>query len=189
MKKVNFMKCMAIFLSLCITLNVFASSGVTEELKKDFDDYQYALTVDWDQKDSMFYENQTNLFYSRLSSLITDKGLTQEEIMGLASSKIQDPSKLEALKLKLSVLKSTDSSEELARVLSENSKEFYAKGASWSGDAVVLYAVGALVVAAIGYTIWFTATHKCVESKSEYVCTGRPLNCRYVDVCTQYAKK
>ena len=50
------MKVMSLLLSLCLTLNLLAASGPVQEIERQVDEYQHALTVEWDQKDQKFYE-------------------------------------------------------------------------------------------------------------------------------------
>ncbi|MES2527222.1 MAG: hypothetical protein V4598_09040 [Bdellovibrionota bacterium] len=194
-------KLLSIVLALTFSLNVFAGTA-TAELEKSLDNYQYALTVEWDQKDQKFYDAKTAAFFKELGSLIQEKGLKQEEIIALAEKKIANKQTVEALKLKLALIGNVRSQSELAAVLKDVSKDMYSKGASWNGDAVLTTGLIVLVVAVVGYAIWFSATHKCVEYSERWECDTRTdcgtdyygsvcysdTTCGWNDYCTRYEK-
>jgi hypothetical protein len=208
------MKFMSMILALTLSMNVFAGSVV--ELEKSLNDYHYALTVEWDQKDAAFYEAKSAEFFAKMTKLIKEEGLTQAEVLKLAESKM-DKATVAALKLKFSLLSQGSSAEELAQTIKESSKNLYARGASWNGEAILPVAVGLVVAGLIGYAIWWSATHECVAYEQQYVCntynncntygggydpyygsgyyggsycygTGY-TTCGYQNVCTEYAKK
>ncbi|MFL5785778.1 MAG: hypothetical protein ACJ76H_14265 [Bacteriovoracaceae bacterium] len=208
------MRFMSVILALTLSMNVFA--GSVSELEKSLDAYNYALTVEWDQKDQAFYNAKTQEFFASMTKLIKEQGLSQAEVLKLAESKM-DKSAVEALKLKFTVLSKTSSAEDLAKAIQDSSKNLYARGASWNGEVIIPVAVGLVIAGVIGYAIWWNATHECVAWQNEYVCntynncygggydpyygggyyggyygscygTGY-TTCGYEDVCTQYAKK
>jgi hypothetical protein len=193
------MRLISALLCFCLTFNVMAASGTVQELERALDEYQYSLTVEWDQKDAAFMTEKTEAFYQTLSVLM-EKGLTENEVMDLVSKKSKNPKEVEALSLKLKLL--TDkvtTSEELAQVITENSKNFYSTGASWEGYYVV-GAVGALaLVAIIGYSIWFSANRTCVATAQGTQCgwvspyygapqTSQYYSCWETTYCTEYVE-
>ncbi len=199
------MKVISWLVLTCLTANVFASSSI-QTLERNLDDYQYALTVEWDQKDTKFYDAQTQEFFAKLGKQIAEEGLTQADIMALLERKVANKAAVAAIKLKLTTLSNVNSSEELARVLKENSKEFYVRGASWNGESVVPVVAGLLLAGVIGYAIWWSATHECISYASQWICRdynntpytagynggyygGNYTTCGYEQVCTQYQKK
>lgn len=192
-------KLMSIVLALTFSLNVFASAA-TQELEKSLDDYQYAMTVEWDQKDQKFADAQTTAFFEKMGKLITDKGLKQEEIIALAEKKIANKQTVEAIKLKLNLIGNVKNSSELNSVLKDISKDMYSKGASWNGDVVLIGGVVVLVVALVGYAVWFGSTHECVAYDQRWECNSydhcdgygycySDSSCGWEDYCTQYVKK
>lgn len=187
------MKLLSVLLSLCLTFNVLAASGTVGELERQLDEYQYVMTVEWDQKDQAFQEKETKAFFEKISQSIQAGGVSKESILALASSKIKNEKALAALKLKLSLLSDVSSPAELAKVLKENSKEFYGQGASWNGDIVTpMIIVG--VVALVAYAVWFSATHTCVQWEERWECEttdteySSTTSCGWEDYCTQYVK-
>ena len=193
-------KLLSLLLVLCFSANVIA--GSTSGLERALDEYQFALTVEWDQKDQKFYDAKTQAFFAEVGSLIKEKGLKQEEIIALAEKKINNKQTVEALKLKLNLIGNVKNSSELASVLKEVSKDMYSKGASWNGDAVLTTGLVVLVVAVVGYAIWFGATHTCVEYSERWECDSRTdcgtdyygsvcytdTTCGWNDYCVRYEK-
>lgn len=188
------MKFISFILLLCFSMNVLASTGTVQELERQIDEYQYAMTVEWDQKDPAFQKAQTEAFVEKLNLLVKKQGLEKEELEKLVDKKIVNKQALAALKLKLSVLSSASSSKELASLLSEHSKDLYIQGASWNGDATTVLSVVAVVVI-VGYLVWFSATHKCIAYEERWECntshTGSSSHssCGWETYCSAWAKK
>jgi hypothetical protein len=195
-------KLLSIVLALSFTVNVFAATA-TQELEKSLDNYQYAMTVEWDQKDQKFYDAKTQEFFAQMGSLIKEKGLKQEEIIALAEKKIANKQTVEAIKLKLNLIGNVKTTSELASVLKDVSKDMYSKGAAWNGDAVLVSGVVVLIVAVVGYAIWFGNTHKCVAWDERWECDTytdcyddypygttcyEDTSCGWETYCTRYEK-
>ena len=203
------MRLLAILLSFCITFNVLASSGTIQELERQIDEYQYVLTVEWDQKDKKFYDDQTDKFVAKINELITKNNLSKDEILALSEKKIKDKNAFEAMKLKMSLLDRNTPPEELAKALRESAKDFYSRGASWNGDVAVIVPL-ALLAILIGVAVWHSLTYECVAWEERYSCTTdeycasysydydgysycsyykEETYCGWDDVCTKYEKK
>lgn len=184
------MKLLAIILSLCFTANVMAATGTVSALEQSLDNFQYTMTVEWDQKDQAFYEQSTAAFYAEMTSLM-NQGMTKETVMAVLENKIKNKEMIKAVQLKLALMGNV-SPENLALVVKDEAANMYAHGASWNGD-LTLWGVGIVVAAVIGYQIWWSATHKCVSYNSDYVC-GSPSQlygsqCWYEEYCELYEKK
>lgn len=172
------MRIISFLVAFCFSLNVMASTGTIQELERHMDDYQYALSVEWDQKDQAFYEAQTKAFFEKMGKLIKEDGLSKSEILRLVEAKTKNKEALEALKLKLSVLSKGASVEELANIVKEYSQDLYSQGASWNGQVVFSVVIGLVIVGAIAYAIWWDASHECVAWENQYVCYQED-NCYY----------
>jgi hypothetical protein len=192
-------KILSIVLALSFSLNVFAGAA-TQELEKSLDNFQYAMTVEWDQKDQKFADAQTQAFFAEMGKLIQEKGLKQEEIIALAEKKIANKQTVEAIKLKLNLVGNAKNTSELQNVLKDISKDMYSRGASWNGDVVLYGGIIVLVVAVVGYAVWFGATHECVAYDQRWECNSysncdsygycyQDSSCGWEDYCTQYVKK
>jgi hypothetical protein len=182
------MKLISFILLMCFSLNILADSNVMPELEKAFDDYQYAITVDWDQKDQNVYEQKTQEFYQTLAKLTTQKGLTSAAVLELAQKKLGNQKEFEAMKLRMSILTNKASSpEELAQILSDNAKDFYKQGASWSSEVYIELGVGLIVGITIAYNIWFDMTHTCAKYDTTPTCYKQGRRCAYL--CAQWVRK
>ncbi|MGE3610325.1 MAG: hypothetical protein AB7I27_12105 [Bacteriovoracaceae bacterium] len=188
------MKIISFILLFCFTLNSFASTGSIQELEKVLDDYQYALTVEWDQKDQNVYQEQTKVLFEKLDELMS-KGLSKQELKAVLEKKVQNAKTIEAIKLKLALLQN-GSTQELFKVVTENRKDFYSRGASWYGGENLQIAGGVLLlVAIIGYAVWFDNNYDCVATEDRWECdqtvSGNTshTSCGWETYCTQYAKK
>lgn len=172
------MRIVSLLVAFCFSLNVMASTGTIAELERHMDEYQYALSVEWDQQDPAFYEAQTKIFFTKLGDLIKSGGLSKEEVMQMVELKAKNKDAIEALKLKLSLLSKGASAEELANIVKDSAKDLYSEGASWNGEVVFSVAIGLVLVGVIAYAIWWDATHECVAYENQYVCYENS-NCHY----------
>ncbi len=171
------MRFVSLLVAFCFSLNVMASTGTIQELERHMDEYQYALSVEWDQKDQAFYDAQTKIFFEKMSKLVS-AGLTQEEVLQMVEAKTKNKAALEALKLKISLLSKNATSEELAEIVKQSSKDLYSEGASWNGEVVFSVVIGLVVIGALAYSIWWSANHECVATENQYVCTQQS-DCYY----------
>ena len=194
-------------LCFMMTLNSFAASTGKADLIQVFDEYQYSVTVDWDQKDEKKLAELTDDFYKNIDKLTLEKGVDVKELEALVNSRTQNAKVAEALKVKLSLLGKNPSRAELIKFMKEESNQMYARGSSWNGDTPYIAGTIIFFVAIVAYAIWFHATHECVsweEQADEVNCTRSsgidnygdiyyygPEHCKteYVQVCTQWVKK
>lgn len=136
------------FISLFLILSVFsfsAQAGTQAGLKEAFDELNYALTVEWDQQDSAFYEAQTEKFYHELKSL-RDEGLSDADLLAFVKSNISNQEQLAEVENVLNIINTQKMShaEAAELIVSLNLSQ---KGASWNGVIYVLGGVGVLVLA------------------------------------------
>lgn len=199
------MRIISFLIMLSLSFNVLAQSGSIHALEKSIDEYQYALSVEWDQKDSSFHDQQTDIFLKKMDALIQEEGLEKEQVRALAKSKIKDEAAYKALELKMGLLSGANSSKELIELLKENSKEFYSKGASWNGEVFFENAIIVAVVIAVAYSVYFHSTHKCASyeylgyDECEYEVIGQTYDGAYVysnyqtceeaKRCSEYVKR
>ena len=158
------MKLVALFLSLCISLNVLAASTPSQGLEQAFDNYHYAITVEWDQEDAAFKEIQTNIFFASIETLIS-QGLTKEEISNFVASKVTDQKVLSNLETKMnSLAKVATSPAELAALLNSHSSDFYQQGASWEASRAQVAGIVVAISALFVYGIFFNLKYGCVQT-------------------------
>lgn len=191
------MRLISALLCFCLTFNVMAASGTVQELEKALDNYQYALTVEWDQNDSAFMTEKTDALYSLMSELMA-KGLTKADIMNVVAKKTKNPKELEALKLRMELLaNNANSASDLAKLITEESKNLYSTGASWEGAATAAGIVSVVLFGSlIAYMIWYENNYTCEEASQSYVCgwvsytqDGQQRHqCWYEPACTRYVE-
>lgn len=156
-------KIISAVLLLCLSVNVFAGSAGALKLERHLDDYQFAMTVEWDQKDQAFKAAKTKEFNAALEKVIREEGISQLEIMSLLQKKVISKDALNAIQLKLALLGNASSPEALAKSLEASTKDMYTQGASWNGEIVIPLAIGVIVVAIIAYKWWWEKNHVCAE--------------------------
>lgn len=155
------MKLIAIALSMCISFNVLADS--VQKLEKVFDDYQYSMTVEWDQKDVAFKEAQNSLLKSQIERMLERKEISVKEIETLVNEKTHDSRLVQDLNQKLRGEKVTP---ELVMSLLEE-RGLYQQGASWSPDEVADFFYKGLLVLFVVEIVVALATHTnttCTET-------------------------
>lgn len=143
------MKILSIALSFCFMVNSFAASVGSDQLDHLLDEYQYAVTVEWDQQDKAYYEQQTAKFLSNVQEMIKAKAITSTDIMEVAESKGLQKAKIQNL-LQASDLQNEKNPEQLAKMLMENSHLFYQEGSSWAPSAGAIFGYGALILIFVG---------------------------------------
>jgi hypothetical protein len=161
------MKFLCWLLMLCLVSNAFAASASTADLSSVFNEYEYALTVEWDQKDKAMEQKITSEFFSKVDGLFKAKGLTAEAVEAFLVERIHDKSKLASIKAQVNLLSfKAESTSELAQLLSQNASSMRLEGANWNGSTLTLQ-IGALVLLAglLAYSIYFNLNNYCSKKK------------------------
>lgn len=116
-------------------------------LKAAFDELNYSLSVEWDQKDKSFYDAQMKQFSQTVRGLQA-KGLTNAQLIDFVKSEIKDEKVARDMQTALTMISINKmSASEAAQYMSNAMKNSYAKGASWSGDAtLLLMGLGVLLI-------------------------------------------
>lgn len=146
-------KIISLILLSCLSLNTLASTGTVDQMATAFDNYQFAMTVDWDQRDKIFFEAETEKFRQSMNSLISE-GLTTDEVLSFAEKKMGNKMELAKLQSVLSGAIGTKNPRDVIKHLMENSTEFYKTGASWDGSFfqsetfLIIVGVGIIILAA-----------------------------------------
>jgi len=128
-------------------LTVQSHASTQNGLKAAFDDLNFALTVEWDQKDKNFHDEQLKTFSKTVRQLQT-QGLTNAQMVDFAKSQIKDQKLAKDLETTFNMIQINKmSAEEANKYILNTVKNFYSTGASWNGEVFVYLAVGVLVVA------------------------------------------
>jgi hypothetical protein len=139
-KMITMMMVVSIF-----TVNAYAASN--SGLKAAFDELNYALSVEWNQKDQEFYSAQMKKF-SEVVHDLQAKGLTNSQLIDFVKAEVKDEKVARDMQTALTMISIQKMSpSEAADYMSKTMKNSYAKGASWSGDAtMLLLGVGVLAI-------------------------------------------
>lgn len=127
------------------TVNAYAASNTG--LKAAFDELNYALTVEWDQKDQGFHSAQMKKF-SEVVRDLQAKGLTNAQLIDFVETEVKDEKVARDIQTALSMISVQKMSPaDAAEFMSKTMKNSYTQGASWNGDAtLLLLGVGVLAI-------------------------------------------
>ena len=137
-------------IALMMVLSIFttqANASTTDGLKAAFDELNYALTVEWDQKDKEFHADQMKKFTSSIRDL-QSKGLTNAQLVDFAKSQVKNAQVAKDLETALNMIQINKmSGAEANKYILDTMKKSYSAGASWNGEVFIYLAVGVLIVA------------------------------------------
>ncbi len=138
------------FIAFFMILSIFtvqANASTQEGLKAAFDELNYALTVEWDQKDKEFHGEQMKKFAATVRELQA-KGLTNSQMIEFVKSELKNAQVAKDLETAFNMIQINKmSSAEANKYILDTMKRSYSSGASWSGEVLVYLAVGVLIVA------------------------------------------
>jgi len=149
------------FISFLIVLTVLVQTSPARAhsgLVVAFDELNYGLIVEWDQKNIAFYEAQIKKFQSQIS-LLQAEGLTEGELKAFLKSEINDEGLLNNLEDELNLLDiSKMNNTEVAAYIRNVAERKYSVGASWNGEALHYAFVGVVLVAFFTGMIYYRST-------------------------------
>lgn len=127
-------------------LSVQAMAATNNSLKAAFDQLSYSLSVEWDQKDRAFYDAKMKEFTAKVAELQA-QGLTNAQLADFALTQVKDQKLATELNTAFTMIQLNKMNQSDARklVLDTVSKT-YNRGASWSGDTML---IGGVVVLAL----------------------------------------
>lgn len=167
------MKLISALIALCFTMNVFASSGSIEALSSAMDEYQFSMTVVWDQKDQAFKAKQLEILSKKMGELFRN-GMTAQEVNIMIDSRFKNSQIAEAAKLKLALMGDKLTPANVVDILKDSNSDLYSNGASWNGNTH-LFVWGGVIVAIIAivvaYSKWKSDNYTCAEYAIADYCT------------------
>ena len=160
------MKATGLILFFVFLFHSLAWAGPQESLKQILDEYRYAVTVEWDQKDQAV-----------LSALKVEFG---EKLKSLAQREKMDASELEEFILRnskdfkvsqheIALLRNAHGELELSKVqlfLEERSQVLYQRGSSWAPEEVLVYGLLGLLFFEMVVLIITSRDDKCPNPQS-----------------------
>lgn len=138
------------FFLIVLTFTIFSSQTFATTgngLKTAFDEFNYAISVEWDQKDQRFYEAAKAKLESKIREAQSRGASNGEFIDALASYVHSEDLKAELQYIRTQTELGLLSSNEIAPRIQEILGRSYQKGASWISDAAFLTIVGVVFVA------------------------------------------
>jgi hypothetical protein len=130
-----FQKVFVLTMILIFTV-VQVNAATHNNLKTAFDQLNYSLTVEWDQTDRAFYQQQMENFAHEIKALQAE-GLSNQELLDFTLAQIKDDRLARDLRTAFTmVIVNKMSSEEAHRYVTDIMNQSYSQGASWVGEAV-----------------------------------------------------
>lgn len=128
---------------------VYDSHKLANDLSKNFDEMNYALNVEWDQKDSSFFDATVANFEKEVENLQA-QGLTNQELIDYTLNNIKDKKmQKDIIEISKIISDSNMTSEEAREFVLSKIDQTYAQGTSWSGARLglkVAFFIGALLI-------------------------------------------
>jgi hypothetical protein len=151
-------------LSFCILHSSIASTGTIDSI---IDDYQYFISVEWDQKDLELRKARSQQFADEVKESFVRSGLTKEDFFKVLERRIPNKRALDRLKLSLSLIGGDLSVQEISELTEDFQKDLYSSGASWNPSEevqITLFIVGTIIFT--GLLIWWAKSYQAETSKS-----------------------
>lgn len=171
-------------LALVLSLAIFsaqADSGVHGSLKAAYEELNYSLSVEWDQKDKDFFQQEMGKFQNTISNLRA-QGLTNDELIMFLISNVKDEAAAADLKQFFKLAQTQKlSPQEVESMTRELMNRHYNQGAAWIGTVLIVGA--ALIVVVVGVTalmLW-DASNNPAECQYDYFCDAYGNNCSYTN--------
>lgn len=164
-------------LPLVFCFMVSPTHANTDGLKLAFQELNYALSVEWDQKDLKFKEEQMKKFEQEVLKL----GLSNQELMDFAISEVKDESLKRDLKTSFSMIQINKmSSREAKKYVQDTLEKSLSKGASWNGSISEQWLVGIIALAVI-----LVLASRPSDPEEEVLLGEQPDGsfCGYTEVC------
>lgn len=179
------MKTISAFLLFCLSAQAVAAP--IDELESRLNEYAYAMTVEWDQKDSRFQREKTDAFLNQIAGLVLEKGLTREDVVRLVEKKAPTKRIADEMKNRLARAGST-TPDTLAKVLQETYPDFLVRGASWDAQTWETIGIVVGISALVTYAIWFWVNYDCVAYDYRRQTGCDSANC-YERYCSEYVRR
>lgn len=156
------MKKLISFFMMVAILTSSAMASSHDGVKAAIDEFQYALTVEWDQKNQAFHDQKVNELVQDLSKL----NLSSKELMSAVKAQINDKNIAKEFEevVAISVAKNL-SLEETAKMLAPRINAIYGKGASWNGNAGAILGGAVLITILAGFALVIGCS---LKTQSEY---------------------
>lgn len=128
------------FITLILALSIFSVSAMAnthDGLKAAFEEFNYSITVEWDQKDASFL-NAKKLELSQAIGALEAEGMTRLELITFAKSQIKDAAVAKSLDAVLdAVAMNTLTAEQAQDIMIKAMENSQSSGANWNGTIII----------------------------------------------------
>lgn len=158
-----------------------ASASTNGSLKLAFDELNFALTVEWDQKDKAFYQKEVSEFQAKINVLRAE-GLTNQELLDFLMANIKDKAAAADLKQFYEVASAQKLTPiEIESMTRELVNRHYARGADWIGTVLLIGAAAIVLVVGITALMLWDASNNPANCHYDYVCQPDGSGCAYTN--------
>lgn len=174
--------------ALFLVVGFLASAPVgastnAQTLRAAMDEFNYAVNVEWDQKDQAFYDAQMERFQTVLSDL-SKQGMTQKEMLTEAQALVKDSRTAAELEKTLQLIEANNlSSAESRKLVMEMIAQSHSRGANWSGD--ILWTVGPILALVLVIAVLASGSSSC-GGEGQPECPVNTCNYGYHYQCFNY---
>lgn len=138
--------CLLMAFSVTVSSAMASTSG---GLKSAFDELNYAINVEWDQKDKTFYKNEMKKFRTAISNL-KNQGLTEREMLEMVKSEVKDERVARDIETAFSIISINQMNpSDATNYMLETMKKAYSSGASWNGEMTYILYSSVILIAFI----------------------------------------
>jgi len=125
---------------------VSAQASVQQGLKAAFDELNYSLNVEWDQKDQNFYKTKVRVFNESVRDLMNN-GLTHQDYLTFVKTQVKNERVAKDMETALNIISINKmTSADASKYMIETMEKSYSSGASWNGRANVYLSIGVLFI-------------------------------------------
>jgi hypothetical protein len=136
LKKITTLFLLTAFTQVYAITPIQQSLALATELNQSFNELNYKLNVEWNQKDETFLNDSIKNFENEITEL-QKQGLTNKELVQHTIGKIKDKSTQTEISEIAKVISDSQMSNEEARAFTiQKLNSTYSHGASWSGSNV-----------------------------------------------------
>ncbi len=138
-------KFMLSFIALCL-LTVQSFAVTNNGLKAAFDGLNYSLSVEWDQTDRAFYNQQMEKF----AQAVRAANVSNQELVEFTVSQVKDEKLANDLRTAFTMVQINKMDQkEAQKYVMDIMNKSYSQGASWNGGAVIGGAIVVILIVAI----------------------------------------
>lgn len=159
------------------------ASTNAETLRAAMNDFNFAVNVEWDQKDQAFYDAQM-LRFQEVLNVLSLNGMTQKDMLTEAQSLIKDSRTSADLQKTLQLIEANNlSAAETKKLVMEMISQSQSRGANWSGD--VLWTIGPILALVLVIAVVAAGGSSC-GGEGQTECPARTCSYGYHYQCYSY---